>query len=402
MTLNGRQADAARVDRLIDMYLFQRLKFRKMLGHTASVFAFTGVIVTTTQVLNQLFRLIDASAQLTVVLKMYLFLVPTITVSVLPLAYLIAAMHVFDQMDEDRESVIILGAGAHPVFLLVPAGLLAAMLSLVVLCLSLFVEPLANRANRALIDGLTFDVVKVIAGDGSLKEVQKGLFIRGGGYDDERLIDGLFVLDRRNPGEEVVYVARKAEIVEPEQGQRFLRLLDGEIQIRDRRGNLIHRARFSEYVSEAGAIVTDRSRASVGPRQTPTGELARMVATGDYGGFSPTAVRKELVRRYTDWLYPLAFFGICALLVSRSRFSREGLRWRLPLAVLAGFALKAAGLTILGSAGAGGLAAGFSYGLPAGAAALLVAAAMLSATRPRRPGRRARRRLQAAMASGLG
>lgn len=380
------------------MYLIQRRELRAMLTQTLVVFAFVGVIISTTQVLNQLLRIIDAAAGLGVVLRMYLLVIPTITVSVLPLAYLIGAMSVFDRLDEDRESVIVVGAGVHPAFLLVPAAVLAAVLGGVILLVSLVVEPAANRLNREIIDGLTFDMLRVIAGDGALREVEPGLFVRGGGFDAEGRIDGVFVLDRRNPAEEVTYAARSGAFVEapdPEGGagavRTWLRLTDGEIQIRDRSGTVIHKARFHEYLAEPGAIVGEPGAASLGPRQTGTARLQDMLLTGETDGFSEAAIRKELIRRYTDWLYPLAFFGICAFLVLRSRFTRREHRWRLPLALVAGLALKAAGLAVLGNAGAGGLAAGASYGLPVGAAALLVAAALLTASRAGRR-RRARAR----------
>lgn len=366
------------------MYLIQRRILRKILSQTLFVFCFVGVIVTTTQVLNQVFRLIDASSNLLVALKMFGFLVPTITVSVLPLAFLIACINVYDQMDEDRETVILTGTGAHPGFTLVPAGLIAAGLAGLVLYLSLMVEPQANRVVRETINSLKFDALKIIAGNGVLREVEPGLFIRGGGYDEEGLIDGLFILDRRNPAEEVSYVAQTGEIVETNEEAQLI-LFNGSIQIRDLSDDNVHRIRFGRYVTEPAALFQPAQQGSFRPRQTSTADLARMVAAEDNHLYTVSSMRKELIRRYTDWLYPLVFASIVAFLVLTTRPSRRGTRWRLPVAVLTGFLIKATGLVLLGNAGSGGFAATASFAMPVTLVALLIVTAFLRATRGRRP-----------------
>lgn len=377
------------------MYLIQRKIFRRTLIQTLMVFAFVGVIVTTTQVLNQVFRLIDASSNLSVAVRLYLYLMPTVTVSVLPLAFLIATINIFDQMDEDRETVIVHGTGAHPIFLLVPAGLLALLMSGFVLVFSIYVEPGANRVTRETINGLKFDALKLIAGDGALREVQPGLYIRGGGYGEDGLIDGLFILDRRNPAEEVTYTSRKGEFVEDAEGVH-LRLIDGAIQARDRQDASIHKIRFGNYIADPGSIFEDRSSPGYRPRHTATARLRDLLTAQDFSAFTESAIRKELIRRYTDWLYPLVFFSVCAFFVLQSRFSRQLVRWRLATAVMTGFVLKAAGLVLLGNAGGGGLAAAATFVLPAGACFLLLSAGLLRATR----GGRRYRRIRAADALG--
>lgn len=363
------------------MYLIQRRILTKIVTQTLLVFAFVGVIVTTTQVLNQVFRLIDASSNLMVALKMFAYLIPTISVSVLPLAFLIACVNTYDQMDEAKESVILLGTGAHPATSLVPAGLIAVLLSGLVLVLSLFVEPTSNRVVRETIDGLRFDALKIIAGNGVLREVQRDLYIRGGGYRDDGLIDGLFILDRRNPAEETSYVAQTGEFVERD-GRVYLLLYNGNIQVRDRTDSSVHRVNFRTYEAEPTSILDDPdSGGRLQPRQTSTAALQEMLNGETQTRFTTSAMRKELVRRYTDWLYPLVFFSVCAFLVLRQVPGRETSRWRLPIAVLVGFLIKATGLTILGSAGSGGFAATASFLLPSMAAALLLALALVKATR---------------------
>ena len=364
------------------MHLIQWRILWKIVAQTLFVFCFVGVIATTTQVLNQVLRMIDASSSLWVAVQMFAFLVPTITVSVLPLAFLIACINVYDQMDEHRETVILTGAGAHPGFALVPAGLVAGALAGLILFLSLQVEPAANRSVRDTINSLKFDALKIIAGNGVLSEVQDGLFIRGGGYDEDGNIDGLFILDRRNPAEEVSYVAQSGQFIEDAESVQLV-LFNGSIQIRDVAADSVHRIRFGRYETEPDALFQEPSNASYRPRQTGTAELQQMLSAQDNRFYTLGSMQKELIRRYSDWLYPLVFASIVAFIVLSTRPSRTGARWRLPTAVLTGFVTKALGLVLLGAAGSSGFAAVASFAMPLTLVVVLLALALLRATRGR-------------------
>ncbi len=363
------------------MTLIQRLLMRKIAVQTVLVFAFVGVIVTTTQVLNQLFRMIDASSSIWVAFRIYAFFLPTITVTVLPLAFLIACINVYDQVDDDRESVVLTSAGAPPFTVLLPAAILSVIVSGVVLALSMVIEPRSERALQTTFNELTFDTLKIIAGDGTLQQVMPNLFVRGGGVDDAGDINGIFILDRRNSAEETTYVAERGVFIE-EEGETLLRLENGSIQVRDMDADESHKIRFGRYIADPDEMFGSQGGASFNIRQTLTGELISGARDPSTISFAQSTVIKELIRRASEWLYPLMFFALVSYLVMRSRFSRGSMRWRLPVAVVGAFAIKAVGLVLIGAATTGYLMQVFAVAMPLLAAAGFLIAGYRSAYRP--------------------
>jgi lipopolysaccharide export system permease protein len=317
--------------------------------NTVITFVLLGAIATTTQVLNQLYRLIEASSDFTFALRLYAFLVPTVTVTILPVAFLIGVMSVYRAMEEDREAVIVAASGAPLSFVIKPALMLAAIVSVTVLLVSTLVEPLANREVRNSIALLTTDIAEYVASQGILTEIQSGLFVRGGTRSADGQIEGLFILDRRDPAQEIIYIAEGGRVAE-DNGNLVLEMFGGSIHVRDTTTGRVHRFEFGRYMSSVpwfkGAEVL-----AYRPRETTTSVLITTHFGGTELGFQRSEARSELVRRFTDWLYPFAYLGVCAVVLMVARGNRFAYRWMMPGALVSGIGVKAIGLALIGSAG---------------------------------------------------
>src|SRR3989338_978674 len=328
------------------MRVISRMMARRVAARSLAVFGFVGVIILTTQVLNQASKLVEASSSLWLIVRLLVLFVPTIAVVILPVAFLIAVIQTYDSMDENLETAVVQATGAGPWTLLAPAALVGAGVAAIVLLTSLFVEPAANRAVRDLLGTVQLDAIQIIATDGVLREVEPGLFVRGGAQSDDGQINGIFILDRRRDSGEILYVAERGQLV------------------RDRAGAEEQRVSFGKYITEPEAFFgTVETR--FGARHATTAELLRQLGTDN-----DARARSELVRRSTDWLYPVLFVALAAALTSRAVPSRQaGLRrWRLPLAVVIGGGLRVLGLAILGPAGQGVLALAAAFAVPLGGA----------------------------------
>ena len=331
------------------MKLLQWSIFKRMSVNTGITFVLLGAIATTTQVFNQLYRLIEASSDFTFALRLYAFLVPTVTVTILPVAFLIGVMGVYRAMDEDRESVIVSASGAPLWFILKPAVLLGAIVSVIVLLVSTLVEPIANREVRNSIALLTADIAEYVASQGILTEIEDGLFVRGGTRSSDGEIDGLFILDRRDPEQEIIYVAEGGRVAE-DGNDLVLEMFGGAIHVRVVATGRVHRFEFGNYMSSVPWFEGAETLA-YRPRETTTGVLIAAQATGTEMSFRLSEARSELVRRFTDWLYPAAYLGVGATILMLSRGRRFAYRWLLPLTLVVGVPVKAVGLAIIGSAG---------------------------------------------------
>lgn len=345
------------------MSLLQWNIFKRMFVSTTITFVLLGAIATTTQVFNQLYRLIEASANIGFAARLYAFMVPTVTVTILPVAFLIGAMSIYRAMEEDREAVIVSASGAPFWFVLRPAALLSVICAVIVLLVSVFVEPIANREVRNSIALLTADIAEYVASQGILTEIQDGLFVRGGTRSADGEIDGLFILDRRDPAQEMIYVAEGGRVAEDD-GDLVLEMFGGAIHVRALTTGNVHRFEFGNYLSSVPWFEGAETLA-YRPRETNTDVLVAAQLSGADLSYKPSEARSELVRRFTDWLYPMAYLGIGASVLMLTRGRRFAFRWLLPLTLLVGVPIKATGLAIIGSAGAQNWAVIVAYAVPA-------------------------------------
>lgn len=344
-----------------DMDLIQKSIFRRIVIRALIIYAGVGFIVIATQILNQVTRIIDARQNVLIVLEFFVFFIPTITVSVLPFALLIAVVQTFDTMEEDNEVAIISAAGAKPLYTLMPAVVLTIAISGSILLISLFVEPAANRMVRDLINSMKYNAIQIAAGSGALQEVERGLHVRIAEQGLNGSLDRVFILDRRDEVTEQAYYAKSGWLLEID-GLNVLRLTDGTIQYRDRRSGGTSQIVFDNYLVDIESLFSRSADLGYRPRQTGTADLL-----ASWRGGSPSnSVQRELVRRFSDWLYPLAFFSIAAFVIVQTGFVRRRVGWRLSISLLAAAILKVLGLVLIGRAGSSNMAALITLILPIG------------------------------------
>lgn len=343
------------------MDLIQKSILQRIAARTLVIFFGVGFIVIATQILNQVTRIIDAREHIFIVFEFFLFFVPTITVSILPFALLIAIIQTFDTMEEDNEVAVVSAAGARPAFMLVPAAVLSVLLSAVILFVSLIVEPSANRKVRDLINSMKYNAIQIAAGSGALQEVERGLHVRIAEQGLNGSLERVFILDRRDEATERAYYAKHGWLLEVD-GLNVLKLSDGTIQYRNRRSGGTNQIVFDNYLVDIESLFSRSSDLRYRPRQTGTGVLLAAWRGGD----PSNSLQRELVRRFSDWLYPLAFFSIAAFAIVHTGFVRQTTGWRLSVSLVLAAALKVAGLVFIGRAGSSNITALVTLILPIG------------------------------------
>lgn len=346
---------------LPDMDLIQKSIFRRIVIRALIIYAGVGFIVIATQILNQVTRIIDARQNVFIVLEFFVFFIPTITVSILPFALLIAIVQTFDTMEEDNEVAVISATGAKPLYTLMPAVVLTIAISVSILLISLFVEPVANRMVRDLINSMKYNAIQIAAGSGALQEVERGLHVRIAEQGLNGSLDRVFILDRRDEVTEQAYYAKSGWLLEID-GLNVLRLTDGTIQYRDRRSGGTSQIVFDNYLVDIESLFSRSADLGYRPRQTGTVDLL----TSWRDGNPSNSLQRELVRRFSDWLYPLAFFSIAAFVIVQTGFVRRRVGWRLSISLLAAAILKVLGLVLIGRAGSSNTAALITLILPIG------------------------------------
>lgn len=343
------------------MRLIHRFIARRILAVTGVVFAFAAVIVLTTQVLNQVFHIIDASASPLVAVELMVWMFPKVMAGVLPLAWLVGLVQSYDTLHDNSEAVVIVGTGQSPARMLRPAVWLAGGFAALILCSSLVVEPYANRQMRQALYDLRYESLNLVTRDSVLREVEDELYVRGGARQEDGSLKGFFILDRRRAPAETLYIAETVQLIRRE-GVLQLEMTNGHIYRRDEAGRDSYNVAFKVYYTNPEDFFSDLP-GGFGAVETSTAELWRKWNEG-----AGRKTQAELVRRASDWLYPLVFCALAAWVVMRAQTrtpARRGrFRWTMVTAVGLGAVLRALSFVALGQAGQQTWAVVASFALP--------------------------------------
>lgn len=352
------------------MNLVERYIFRRMFEFAAIALAILTLVILTTQLLNHIGFLVESRQSFLTLVTLALMLVPTVLVAIAPFAFLVGAIVILDAMNADSELAVIEAAGAGPATYIRPVFLLAALTAALCFVVSVWVEPLANRKVRDIAATANADLVRAAVRAGEFKEIEDGLFISVDSFGAEGELLGVFIVDRRT-SERTSYIHARSGQLAPVKGGGFLLLTNGEMQSDSEPGKLSS-IRFQTLSLD---LFTYRGRMGVNysPRQYHTGDLLALDPASAEPGFPPDKVAKEINRRFTDWLYPLAFAPLLIVFGGGARSMRSRQRILLLGAALSGFLVRGVGYLALDGSGQSTLAAIFAYAIPIGAFALFSA-----------------------------
>jgi lipopolysaccharide export system permease protein len=290
-----------------------------------------------------------------VTLELCLLLMPPMIVVMLPFAVLIAIHRTFDEMHDESELIVMAAVGRSRGQRAAPAIAAAGLLSVICLCLGVFVEPTTNRMA---------DILGHAAQTGGLNKIGDNLLVQIKGLaPDGSLIDVLIVDTRSGEGERI-YFAKRGRL--PDLDGNPILLLDGEFLVKNRNSKVGSRVQFSAYaLSLADVLPRGGEILSRVQSQSTVGLLAKCQTNcADAGG---QKVAKELHRRFSGWLYVLSFAAISAWLGSRSRPSRGGAKFGVIGVMLLGLVVRGLGFVALNGAGTSLIEAVLVYLIPASA-----------------------------------
>lgn len=345
------------------MILIERYIFNRVFALTMITLASTTVIVLVTQVLNRVNLLVDSGQTSATVLKLALFLTPSMVVVILPFALLVAVMRILNTMNADSEVAIIEAAGGSRSVLAKPVLTLSAMLTVACLLISQFLEPWTNKNIRDLVDEASSDIIQIAIRSGAFKQVESGLFIQVSEQLPGGQLGGIFIADTRDKQTEIIHYARRGSILET--GDVNLLLLhDGEIQNKNVKSGDISVIGFSSYALDLATFGPKIGGSFYIPRQRSTAYLLSP-DPGDYFVMNrPDQIRVELNRRFSDWLYPLAFGLIAVFFAGTARSNRDERLWGLGVAAFVALAVRGAGFIVLSASGNSALATLLVFTVP--------------------------------------
>ena len=260
-------------------------------------------------------------------------LLPNFLLIILPIALFTVIVFTYSKLINDRELVIMRGAGENQFSLAKPGLILSLFVVIVSYVLNLYLLPQSYRVFRDMQWDIRYNYSYVLLQAGTFNSVADGItvYVRERTSDDQLL--GILVHDKRNPRKPYSILAERGALVETKDGARVV-MFNGNRQQVDKKTNQLSILYFDRYVFD---MATTRAAGKVRHREArerTIGDLFNLekdlyLHPRDYGKFTV-----EAHSRLTSPLNALGFALVgLACLISGS-FSRRTQSSRVVLAVI--------------------------------------------------------------------
>jgi lipopolysaccharide export system permease protein len=216
------------VGKILDRYILREM----LTAFTLGLVTFTFVLL-----LNKILRLVELivnkGVPTSVVLQLFLYILPYSLVVTIPMATLLACLASYGRMAADNEIIILKVTGLSLYRLIVPALAFGIAAYLVTTYLTVSLLPFSNRAFKTLVYQITRLRATVGIQEGIFNTDFPGLTIYVNKLnEDAGTLEGVFIVDQRDARERRVVIAREGRLFsDPERFLILLKLKDGSTHV---------------------------------------------------------------------------------------------------------------------------------------------------------------------------
>ena len=365
------------------MSVAERYILLRVVKITAMTLGSLLTLVLMSQVLVFVNVVTDSGDAIWTFLSLGFMLIPSVANIILPFALLIAVCQTFNTMHTESEIIVIEAAGASRKVQIRPVMLFAGALAALTLANTLVVEPYANRQLRDVIASSGSNLVRFAVRSGTFHRLENNLYIEIAGQLPGGGLQGLTIVDVREPDAEFIYYARRGQTASND-GQEILLLSDGEIHRRNAGTGEVSVITFTSYALDFATFSAVGGEPFYFAKERSTQELLFPNLDDRLFKSRPDMFRNELHRRLSDWLYPLAF-GVIALFYSvGARSHREERLWTMASAAGVALLFRGAGFGAVEQSGKSLAGAVATYAVPL-TAIVLFGALLMTGRRARLP-----------------
>jgi len=246
-----------------------------------ALMVFTFVLLT-----NKILRLVELIVSkgvgIPTVLQLFLYILPYSLVVTIPMSVLLATLATFTRMAGDGEILGLQSAGVSVSRLALPAIAFGCVASALTLLITVWILPVSNQAFKNLVFQMTRRQVAVGLQEGIFNEFE-GLILYAEKLDPKTSkLEGIFLVDNRNPAERRVIVARNGQFTSDPQTLRIgLSLNQGTIHLSAAELTGRYRLlRFGQYnlALDAGRTLDSPAQRRLGEQELTLGELRQRAA----------------------------------------------------------------------------------------------------------------------------
>jgi len=300
------------------------------------------------QGLSSLGLIVDQRATGLTYLLVTVLAMPQVFGLLAPLAMFFGILFAINRLQNESEIAAAFAAGMSRWSLVSPILRLATIVAVLHLANNLWVQPLAFRTMRTIVNEVRTDMAAALVRQGMFTSPKPGLtFFVGENRSDGRLFD-VFVNDQRKGATPSTYTAREGRLADVD-GKPAMVMFEGSIQKRDEKGAFSYLS-FDQYVLDLSSFFEQDRDLILEASDRFLPELLKP----DLNYYYDVMVKDELyAEAHARLAGPLISFGLAALAVLAlvgGDFSRRGYGRRIALFVAAGVVMRIAVVALQSSA----------------------------------------------------
>jgi lipopolysaccharide export system permease protein len=305
------------------------------------VMIFVTAALSTAVWIAQSLRLIDLIVNRGLSIELFFYLavliLPRFLDVVLPIGVFIAVLFTFNRLAVESELVVMQSAGLSPLSLARPVLALAGIAFVVLMSLSLYFLPVANRAFKDLEFEIRNRFVSSLVQEGTFTTIADKITFYARSRDARDEIAGLMINDDRDPRRPVTILAERAVFVDTPSGQRIV-MVNGSRQQFDTQTKKLSVLTFARYTLDLDALHDAPMIRSREAQERFLPELLFPPADLD-----PVLRRSFVAEAHQRILIPLSVFSFAVIPLAcllPGELNRRGYARRLGLAVGVAFVFE--------------------------------------------------------------
>jgi lipopolysaccharide export system permease protein len=300
-----------------------RYIFRASLGAFVVICVSVTALMWITQALRDIDLMTNKGQSLFVFVGITSLIIPLLVQIIAPIALMIAVAYVLNKLGNDSEVIVMNAAGMPPWVLFRPFLAAAAVVSLLVAVISIYLSPWGLRELRRWATEVRADLVGNVVQPGRFTTIEPNLTL----HIQERLPDGqllgIFIDDQRDPKERATILAERGNIVKNQRGL-FLVLESGSVHRHETGQRDPTLVLFDSYGFDLSSLTSGTQSIRYSVRERYLWELYDPAATDKEFIDQPDQIRAEFHDRITAPLYPLAFAVLVFAYLGAPRTTRQG------------------------------------------------------------------------------
>lgn len=328
------------------MDIIGRYIFRQTAGALVLILLTLTLIVWMTTALRQISLMTDHGQSFLIFLKITMLAMPNLITIVIPVALLIAALHVLNRLSGDSELIVLSASGSTNWRVVRPLLYLSLLVSGFVVFSNAYLSPSTQQQLREYTIKVRTDLITQVIQPGKFSSPEAGLTFHIADRKGDGTLLGLMIHDEREQDQIVTFLAEKGQIVKGEDEQAVLVMRNGHIQRQKDKSKYVQIIVFDSYVFDISQFGPTEGRRDFKPRERYLIDLLFPDTSDAYYQRYEGKFRSELHDRLSNPLYPILFILITGVHLAYPRTTRDN---RVQ-AMFTAFA-SATGLRVLGLAG---------------------------------------------------